>query len=1269
MRLSTASVEQAHDASSTVPHACPGGRKNVKPSTARTVVLALALGATSVASAAEPRSNWWQERFDALERVLDSRLTSVRALPTLIEMEEVAPHLEAFANVAARFSRVARDGRAHPEVRAYALKLAATTELSRGRLPRARAHLADLDLMRDGWLIGGFDNEGGGGHTATFGPEEGPIDLRTVWPGKERDVQWRRVEGGAFELAPPIGQLLRPRANTTFYFLSTLESATSGRAILRFGSAGATKVWVNGQQVFADTADHPARFDQTAINIAVRRGANTVLFKVSVLDELPELVARVESTSGRRLAGAEWKAPSKQVVLPALAAVGASKQRIDHSSVQADAVSELARASAQRPSDGELAEDHAIVLAARRAFDTKDRKARHAQERAARLLSKSASAQARLAALHDDDHNEKRMALEQALNVDPRWVPARVALGNYYVERGFTRRGADELARARRDRPDFVPAALGLANALHAMGLDGKARALELEVAETHSRLPVALLAGARANRALGQVAQAIERYRVLLSLRYDDRGARAELASLLLATGDLPGARLELERALELSPSDLGLRLRLASFLSMNEHAREATALYDGLVELAPDEEQVFIARGEHRQRQDDVEGALADFQHALAIKPQNPALRELVRSLQPQENYAGPYLRDVSELAARARAKGVPANGPDAVVLSKLDVVRVYPNGLSSRTRQTITWLVSERSVERARTQSVGYAPGEEEVKIERARIIKKDGSVVESKSENDRRVTDDSSGMYFDHRSRSVTLPNLEMGDVVEFTWRKDDVSATNMFADYFGDVTYLQGTDPVDDADYVLVAPPGREFHANRPALEGVEHTVVAQDDARVWRWRVRDVPRIESEPRMPGWVEQAAYLHVSTFKEWDDVARFWWGLVKEQLHVTPSVAQAAEEAVRGIPASNVEARVRAVYRDVVTKTRYIGLEFGIHGFKPYPVDRVLARRFGDCKDKASLMYAMLEHLGIESRLVLLRMHHLGSLGEKPASLAVFNHAILYVPSLDLWLDGTAEFSGSGELPQSDQAAQVLVVEPGTGKPSPLLTTPVTRSTDNVTAGVYDLVLRGDGSARMQGTTTVRGLSAPGWRQGYQSETGRKERFEQNWARSYPGAKVESLSFSNPRALEEPVKSTFAIELPHLARLEPGSLVFNPLGEDSRYVRTLAPLSTRRYPVDLGPPWRHEFSYRVTLPKGASVLAPSIPAEAATPFGSYSFRAEPSADGTLLVQGHVAIDRARVEPPDYPAFRLFLADLDRAFAQRIRVSRPVPNEAIR
>src|SRR4029079_4188524 len=253
--------------------------------------------------------------------------------------------------------------------------------------------------------------------------------------------------------------------------------------------------------------------------------------------------------------------------------------------------------------------------------------------------------------------------------------------------------------------------------------------------------------------------------------------------------------------------------------------------------------------------------------------------------------------------------------------------------------------------------------------------------------------------------------------------------------------WGAFASLQGTQARRISDYVLLGPAGRAFYTSATPLKGLQYSEGKSPDGGSWRrWNANDVARLVPGPSMPGYSEMLAYVHVSTYKTWDDVGRFYWGLVKDQLRVTDDIRAAAAEAVKDIPESDQAARIRAVYDFVVSRTRYVGLEFGINSFKPYPVETILARRFGDCKDKASLMHAMLESLGIDSRLTLLRMKRLGGIAEQPASLAVFNHAILYVPKHDLFLDGTAEFHGSGELPGDARGAEVLVVEPEGGSKS-------------------------------------------------------------------------------------------------------------------------------------------------------------------------------------------------------------------------------------
>jgi transglutaminase-like putative cysteine protease len=339
-----------------------------------------------------------------------------------------------------------------------------------------------------------------------------------------------------------------------------------------------------------------------------------------------------------------------------------------------------------------------------------------------------------------------------------------------------------------------------------------------------------------------------------------------------------------------------------------------------------------------------------------------------------------------------------------------------------------------LSQRGVDQARAQSVQYSPDRQVVKVERARILRKDGTTLESRAEGDRSLSEPWYGLYYDVRARVISFAQLEPGDVVELVTRIDD-SGSNFFADYFGEFAYLQGTQQRHISDYVLLGPPGRTFYSTASKLAGLKYTEgVLPDSGTFKRWTARDVPKIVPEPSMPGYSELLAYVHVSTYKDWASVGKFYWGLVKDQLRVTDEIRAAALEAVKGIAPSDEAARIRAVYDFVVSRTRYVGLEFGINSFKPYPVETILSRRFGDCKDKASLMHAMLESLGIDSRLALLRMTRLGGIDEAPASLAVFNHAILYVPKYDLFLDGTAEFHGSGELPADDRGAYALIVEP-------------------------------------------------------------------------------------------------------------------------------------------------------------------------------------------------------------------------------------------
>ncbi|MFP2928538.1 DUF3857 domain-containing protein, partial [Pyxidicoccus sp. 3LG] len=734
-------------------------------------------------------------------------------------------------------------------------------------------------------------------------------------------------------------------------------------------------------------------------------------------------------------------------------------------------------------------------------------------------------------------------------------------------------------------------------------------------------------------------------------------RRTRRALASLLADSGQVEAAQREYQQLVVLNPFDNGARVRLAELKASNGAVEEAVALFGEARALSPDEPEVYEREGRALLAAGRREPALAAFERSLALRPQNPGLKEVLRALKGETTGAGlQYLVDSKGLDKEAEAYV----HEDALYLVDSTYVRVQKSGLSSRLHQQVVKVLNARGVDAFRMLPITYSPDRQEVRILKARVVKADGSVVESYGENDRNINEPWTGMYYDARAKVLSFPSLAAGDTLELTYRLDDTAQENLLSDYWGDVESVQGVYPKVRFQYLVDMPKERPLYWNKSKLTGVQASQEALEDGRVlYRWNSKHVSKVVPEPGMPGWAEVAQNLHVSTYQTWDQVGRYWWGLVRDQLQPNAELRQTVDTVLQGVDRKDELAVVRAIYNFVVTNTRYVALEFGIHGYKPYRVDRVLARRFGDCKDKASLIHSMLRVAGVDSRLVLLRMRNLGSIGEEPASLAAFNHAIAYVPKYDLYLDGTAEFHGAKELPSADRVANVLVVEPD-GK-STFLTTPESKAQENATRLTLDVALSAGGAAEVTGASTVGGQSAPDYRRAYRPEATRKSTFERAWAQSFPGLTVHEVKLNDTSRLDDDVALDFKMSIPRYAEVLPNGMRFLPFGTGRTYQQAYASLAERRFDLVMQGPWLNSFSLRYTLPAGWTVAELPQPVEETTKFGYVKLTYKVDG-GKLVAEGEMALTEARVKAEDYPAFREFLGRVDRAFGRRVLVQGP-------
>jgi len=1173
-----------------------------------------------------------------------AKANSIEAAAPLIRLHGMLADVDDLNLLAEPYSILLARGAVHRDVRTLARLFFTDVEQARGRTTRGAEALEPLGFVSDFYAVGGFDNEGKGGCDTDFGPE-GATDLKATYPAKGRDARWRKVPAKTTTGFVELGTLLRPNSGVVAYALTFLQADTETRVNLGLGTSGAWRLYVNGTKAGSSDAYHPPQVDQARVQVRLRKGINRVLVKLCHETGPLGFFLRQERAEGAPASARvvlpeavpplEKGAPPAPVTLPTLA----------------DGYAALVKA---RPLDAQLRSDYATVLGYTRAFDDREHSASREADKATLQKPDDVELHLRAAALDTYDFNERRRHLSEALKLDPKSPWTRLAMAQHELDQDHPEVALPMFDALIKDFPKLAAAWLGRARCLESLGQKPLALNVVEDAFARMAHVPAVAREAAAQSRRMDRLDEAEGRMRTALALRFDDTGLRSALGSLLADMGKIDAATDQLERVLVLDPYDNATRMRLAELYAANGNVPKAEGLFAAARAFAPEEPDVYEREGRALLQAGRRDDALQSFQESLKLRPQNPALKEALRALQGQQ--AAPGLTHA--IAIAPLLKELPAKlAEDAVFLADVTSIRVQASGLSSRFHQLAVKVLNDRGVEAFRQWPITYSPDRQEVRVLKARITKPDGSVVDSYGDNDQHMNEPWTGMYYDARARVLSFPALSIGDTLELQWRVEDTALENLLSDYFGDVDSVQGGYPKKRYRFYVEMPQSRPLYWNKASLPAWVKTSQETSAGHVtWKFEANDVPKVIPEPNMPGMSEVAATLHVSTYQTWDQVGKYWWGLVKDQLTPTDEVVRTVDTVLKGVDRRDTAKVVQAIYGFVVTNTRYVALEFGIHGYKPYRVDRVLSRRFGDCKDKASLIVAMLKVAGVDARLVLLRMRSLGALTSEPASLAAFNHAIAYVPALDLFLDGTAEFHGTKDLPSADRVADVLVVEPAGG--SRFLVTPEAKPEENLSALDFTVTLKPDGSAALSGETVVSGQGAPEYRRSFQSAGARKATFEQQWAQSFPGLQVSKLDVSDTTKLEEPMKLQFQMQTPRYAEVLPAGLRFFPLGAGRAFTQVLAPLTERKSDAVFPGVWVNRFTVRYEPPPGYVLQTIPEDFDESTEFGRAKLQVRVET-GKPIVTAELTMAKARIPAAQYPKFRAWLLRVDQAFSRKLTV----------
>ncbi len=843
-------------------------------------------------------------------------------------------------------------------------------------------------------------------------------------------------------------------------------------------------------------------------------------------------------------------------------------------------------------------------------------------------------------------------ALTAALAADPGYAEAKLALADYYIARNQNAKARDLLREAvASDGNNFV-VRKRLADLYAAAGLESAALA-EYRRLEKDFPAPLWLRRGLAAQyEKLGLQDRALALAKSELAQNFDDRTARDILVRIYQKRGDVTSLRACFADRLRLDPGDTEAMAGAAEVAAGSGDLHAAESLLRRAIAIEPESRELreqfadlLAAAGKPVQER-------AQLAQVLEADPDQDGVRQRLaweRGAKSESDGDAAYLVNAASLAHEAQ-RAPRDDGSNATALADIRIERVRDNGLAAVRVQQVFQINTDQGAREYASRTVQYAAGAQRLSVLAARLFKADGRVLEAEDSGDAGAEESSAALYYDARSRTLRFPGVEKGDVIELDYRLTPESKDNPYGRYFGDLVIFRSPVPQRVQRYVLIAPSSQKFNIVEARMAAAD---VREEEGRtIYRWEVRDQAALPNEPKGPALTEIAPYVNVSSFATWQAVGRWYAQLIAPQFALDTALRQALAQVLAG--KSSEPEKIQAIHQFVLRNTHYVALEFGVYGYKPYPVSQVYARRFGDCKDKASLMIALLRASGIEADIALVRTRRLGDIGEQATSISIFNHAVVYVPKYNLWLDGTAEYAGSRELPLEDQGAMALTV--ALDGEAQLRRIPATLPMENYTHRQVQARIRPDGTIEFTGSAYTRGEDAPGLRREYEVAERQRDSVRNRLAEVLPSVRVDTVQVYGANDLERDVTVKFSGEVEMFTGRP--SLRLATSWMPRSYVQTLAASPSRGQDLLLPAPWTTEEELHFALPAGARL--DSVPQDKVleTPFGTAVLRYQRQGN-ELVVTTSVQFRKLRIPPSEYRAFRDFCGQVESAFRAEIKV----------
>ena len=343
---------------------------------------------------------------------------------------------------------------------------------------------------------------------------------------------------------------------------------------------------------------------------------------------------------------------------------------------------------------------------------------------------------------------------------------------------------------------------------------------------------------------------------------------------------------------------------------------------------------------------------------------------------------------------------------------------LARFENDGTGTKTFNAVIQVNSDAGVQQWGQLVFGYSSANEKLDINYVRVKKADGRTVTASADA---VQDLTAGvarfapMYTDYREKHITVPALRPGDTLEYSIVTTTVTALspNQFwlnYDFDRNIIVLHETLEVN-------VPKDRQVKLKTE--DGYTPKITTEGDRKIYSWVTNNLKRKSDDELKKEWKKKRLHheedqpsVQMTTFQSWEELGKWYAPLQRDRIKATPELKAKALELTRD-KKTELE-KIKALYDYVAPEFRYVSLSFGVGRYQPHSAGDIFANKYGDCKDKHTLLSTMLDVIGVHADPVLINSQR--QLDPDIPSPGQFDHVITLVTLSNkqhIWLDTTTE----------------------------------------------------------------------------------------------------------------------------------------------------------------------------------------------------------------------------------------------------------------